>query len=253
MSAYLYIAEYRDRFGGVCPTHKKIGIGANVPARMRSLSDTKGTIDVVSLFVWKTRSGETIQKIEHMLHKRFAKVRLNGEWFADMEGSLLAEVKELLAKNEAVEPVNIKSTPITLPPEIGDRKGHFDYVAKPKGRRRDISDEEIIGQLQAAYKYLVERLSEEYVALNDNGPYIRANCNEAPFWIEPRKTGIKLNFWAGEYTELHSRQNLLLTLSYDGEASVKIGTGKHEGLRQFNLNQLSIADLSKVVDELLSI
>ena len=59
MSQYLYIAEYRDRFGGSCPSHKKIGIGENAPARMRALSDTKGTIDVVSLAVWKTADGKS--------------------------------------------------------------------------------------------------------------------------------------------------------------------------------------------------
>lgn len=247
MSEYLYVAKYVDRFGGVCPNHKKIGIGENVPARMRSLSDTKGTIYVITLAVWKSANGKTVQKVELMLHRHFEERRLNGEWFSDKEETLLEEVELVIEEYGYVERVDLSDISMTLPPKIGATTGHHDYVSNPKGRRRESNKEEIIGMLHGAYNYLVSILPEDYVALNDNGPYIRANKNGTAFWIEPRARGIKLNFWAGGKAPLYEKMQVLLNEEFDGKSATKVGTGMHEGQHQFSIHNMSISDLGKIV------
>lgn len=250
MSSFLYIAGYRDRFGGETPSHKKIGITNDPPARMRSVSDTKGTIDVVVMVLWQRKDRTTMQPTELMIHTALAERRLNGEWFRDDDGSLIDIVSEILVSEPIIEQVNVEAIPPALPKKAGNRTGHFDYVSQPKGRSRSVTPEEVIGQLQAAYEFLRTRLPEEYVALNDNGPYIRANQQGISFWLEPRSKGVKLNFWAGPLTPLDQTIDRLLKVPFDGRVESKMGRGKHENLRQFCLYDLSIDDLGLLLDNL---
>lgn len=250
MSRYLYIAEYRDRFDGKCPSHKKIGIANHVPARMSSISDTKGTIFVFALSIWEAVSEESMQKAELSLHQRFSDRRLNGEWFSDKEGTLVSEVNAFLSEQDNIAPVELEQAPYTLPNGPGSRTIHHNAVEKPAGRRRNTSREEIVGQLNTFYRYLVAELPDNYVRLNDNGPYIRAVKNGVTFYIVAQKSRVVMDFSAGEGTLLHATIKDLLSYDFDGDAITRVRGGKNEGLIQFYISELSMGDLIKILDKL---
>ena len=89
---YVYVLRHthRDERINELLTDKKIGVTINPHGRRTQL--TLGPVDIECLKLWKVEVS-FIKKIERLLHKKFLNRKIVGEWFEDMNNTLITEVE----------------------------------------------------------------------------------------------------------------------------------------------------------------
>ncbi len=95
MSNIVYVGTYFDTLGRKMPNDKKIGITTDdVSSRQRALSRTKSPIGFVMLRAWKI--GGDARDIERALHSVFKDQQITGEWFKDVDETVIDGVKSVM-------------------------------------------------------------------------------------------------------------------------------------------------------------
>jgi hypothetical protein len=217
---------------------------------MRALSDTKGTIFSEITALWHSPDANTIRALETRVHNELSEKRLNGEWFEDESESICTAIRDIAKTDIAVRELPINELPNLLggiqAVNVG-RSFPADISKKPLVAA---SHKDVTSELVRSYELVCQLLPKEPVTLNENGPYVFFKKNTLKCWLEPRKAGIRLNYWAKPDSAVHSTMLELIQVDFDGLATLRDGTGKNSGQVNFSLCPASLNDLKIIIEAL---
>lgn len=223
----IYVMRHIDIGGNIDIPYKKVGItgsgNATLTSRLQQISNTKSPIKAQYVAAWEH---DNAQAVEKALHSLLENIRIEGEWFLDVEDTLIERMQPIMEL--------LGARVITIKKSDDDyTKNIMDKEKKEKSKAEHI----LVGEISEHLNHPLRTSPRK------TGPTFFSNNKQLTYYIAPRKSG-NHNLIIGKSKGIYKQiSSFIEDFGYDVEQ------GPKGSARVMGISSESIANIINAIEK----